>query len=80
VGPQSDWFTAVKNCHQVQANITLINIEVQELISIVTVLLNQDVRSVWVEAKRSTKFDPITYQLPSSRYYGKYLTEPGNIL
>jgi hypothetical protein len=80
VGPQADWFTAVKHCHEAQANITLINTKIHELIGIVTVLLNKGIGSLWIEARRSTKFYPITYQLPSSRYYGKNLMEPGNSL
>lgn len=80
MGPQTDWFSAVKQCHQAQANITLINTKVHELINIVTVLLNQGISSLWIEARRSAKFYPIIYQLPSSRYYGKNLMEPENSL
>jgi hypothetical protein len=80
VGPQTDWFSAVKHCHQAQANITLINAKEHELINIVTVLLKLGISSLWIEARRSTKFYPITYQLPSSRYYGKNLMETENSL
>lgn len=79
VGPQTDWFTAVKRCHQAQANITLINISMDELIHIVTVELSQEINSLWIEAKRNRKFDPITYQLPSSSYYGKNLIQEKNL-
>jgi len=78
VGPQTDWFTAVKECHRAQANITLINTKVDELMSIVTVLLKKNINSLWIEARRSTSFQPITYHLPSSIYYGKNVMDPEN--
>jgi hypothetical protein len=78
VGPQTDWFTAVKECHRAQANITLINTKVDELMSIVTVLLKKNISSLWIEARRSASFHPITYHLPSSIYYGKNVMEPEN--
>lgn len=78
VGPQTDWFTAVKECHRAQANITLINTKADDLMSIVTVLLKNNISSVWIEARRSASFHPITYHLPSSNYYGKIVTGPEN--
>jgi hypothetical protein len=78
VGHQTDWFTAVKSCHHAQANITLINISMDELRNI-TLILSQDISSLWIEAKRNGKFDPITYQLPSSSYYGKNLFQAENL-
>lgn len=80
VGPQTDWFTAVKSCHRAQANITVINISMDELKHIVKVKLSPDINSLWIEAKRNGKFDPITYQLPSSSYYGKNLIQAKNNL
>jgi hypothetical protein len=74
VGPQTDWFTAVKTCQRAQANITLINTSKDEL-DVVTSQLSEDITSLWIEAKRNGKFDPITYQLPSSSYYGKSLLQ-----
>jgi hypothetical protein len=78
VGPQTDWFNAVKMCHRAEANITLINTEADELMNIVTVLLAKNISSVWIEARRSASFHPITYQLPSSIYYGRNLMGPEN--
>ena len=78
VGPQTNWFTAVKECHRAQANITLINTKVDELMSIVTVLLKKNISSLWIEARRSVSFHPITYHLPSSIYYGQNVMVPEN--
>lgn len=78
VGLQTDWFTAVKECHRAQANITLMNTKIDELMSIVTVLLKKNISSLWIEARRSASFHPITYHLPSSIYYGKNVMDPEN--
>jgi hypothetical protein len=78
VGPQTDWVNATIECHRAQANITLINTEEYELRGIVTVLLKKNINSVWIEARRSASFKPITYHLPSSIYYGKNLTVQEN--
>ncbi|KAJ9587642.1 hypothetical protein L9F63_018936 [Diploptera punctata] len=62
LGDKTNWFDAVQHCSQLKTNISLINI-INDV---------QDVTS-FLLTKRNRAFDPITYQLPPSIYYGKKL-------